>query len=676
MEKRAEIQIHDLSQELKLKLDELLERVTGSYCVIGKKSGTEYTADREAMDGIMDRTLKDGIHPAAFYVYEELVKALLNRQCVPAAYPSIFQLLSALKTRLWASPLMQVSDIIRERFFEYLYYLSQFTKNYFSVPTPEEELEDHIKTYLGYYQMMFNTYSCDLPMIGELWAGNPLKAQCGQCGSILTEEALTLCGQCEAKPEKEELPREWDVLHTMMPWLSGCNEKQLDSFLRYVYSIYRCPDCGEENSILESYKKWRCQTLESGSEPETALVEWLLTFGESKLHENQDKMLFLHKQALAYMFQMKQTEPLLLARCISRVATDYTFACQFRLEIGYAQWAVDLLESLSDESYGNDKKLQLAEAYRRLGIAYNADFQHHENNFPERTAECYEKALRMFDEVLGAGNEKSAMVKTNMLILKLDLGQDASKEIQLVKEQVEIDKGRENPDEEKIADSCRRIAEAYANCMDDYEQGAQYYDYYLQWAKKEYGDESDFVADCYDELAEIYETGGDFENAGKYYEMALEINIREMGRIYMLPPPFKKLLTGILTKAGKIDESDKFDRSISVSDSYVHVGELQMKSGNLKKAINSFEKAILLRKWVMRKPNYQLGRIYQRMGTAYEKLGRGKAAQKQFYLAVETYRQVIADNEKQENSPYQAHLAMEIEDCENAIREILNDYNA
>ena len=675
METKTEVQIHDLSQELKLKLDKLLERVTGSYCVIGKKSGTEYTADREAMNGIMDRTLKDGIHPAAFYVYEELVKDLLNRQCVPAAYSSMFSLLGALKTRLWAAPLMQVSVIIRERFFEYLYYLSQFTQNYFRIPTTEEELEDHVKTYLGYYQMMFNTYSCDLPMIGELWAGNPLKVQCSQCGSILTEEALTLCGQCEGKPEREDLPREWDVLHTMLPWLSGCNEKQLDSFLHFIYSSYRCPDCGEENSILEGYKKLRYQTLESSSEPEAALVEWLLTFGESKLHESQDKMLFLHKQALAYLFQMKQSEPLLLARCISRVATDYTFACQFRLEIGYAQWAVALLESLSDESYGNDKKLQLAEAYRRLGVAYNADFQHPENNFPERTAECYEKALRMFDEVLGAGNEKSATVKTNMLILKLDLGQDAGKEIQLVKEQIEIEKGRENPDEEKIADSCRRIAEAYANCMDDYEQGAQYYDYYLQWAKKEYGDESDFVADCYDELAEIYETGGDFENAGKYYEMALEINIREMGRIYTLPPLFKKLLTGILKKAGKIDESDKFDRSISASDSYIHVGELQMKSGNLKKAIHSFEKAISLRKWVMRKPNYQLGRIYQRMGTAYEKLGQGKAAQKQLHLAFETYRQVIADNEKERNSPYQAHLAMEIEDCENAIKEILNNDN-
>ena len=193
---------------------------------------------------------------------------------------------------------------------------------------------------------------------------------------------------------------------------------------------------------------------------------------------------------------------------------------------------------------------------------------------------------------------------------ELDLGQDAGREIELVKEQIEIEKGRENPDEEKIADSCRRIAEAYANCMDDYEQSARYYDFYLQWAKKEYG-----------------------------------------------------------------DESDKFNRSISVSDSYVHVGELQMKSGDLKKAIHSFEKAISLRKWVMRKPTYQLGRIYQHMGTAYGKLGQGKAAQKQFYLAVETYRQVIADNEKQENSPYQAHLAMEVEDCENAIREILNVHN-
>ena len=684
--KMPDTNLHDISEELKTQLDEYLKRVTGSCCINGEKSDREYTVDQAAIAGIMDCTLKDGIHPTAFYVYEELVKALLNHLCAPAAYPSVFQLLSALKTRLWASPLMQVSDIIRDRFFESLYCLNQFTRRYFRVPVSEgpslfrgpepEELDDHIKTHLGYYQMMFNTYSCDLPMLEEIWVGNPLQVQCRQCGSVITEtgEPLTFFNQeYEENPEKEDIQEKWDVFHTMMSWLTKCGEKQLNSFLRFVYGTYRCPVCGEENIILEAYKNLRYQSMDLRPDPETELVEWLLQFGESdELHEDQDKMLFLHEQALAYVFCKRQSEPLLLARCISRVALDLDYA--FGQQRKHFAWAVSLLESLSDETNENEIKLQLAEAYRRLGYDYNADYRHSENNSPERSAECFEKALTMFDEILGAGNEKSAMVKTNMLILKLDLKQDASKEIEMVKEQIEIDKKRENPDEDKIARSYELIASAYKDCMGDHKLAAYYYDFYLQWAKKEYGDESDFVADCYDELAEIYETGGDFETAGKYCEMELKINIREMGRIYMLPPPLRSFLVGILKKAGKIDESDKFDRCMSVSDTYVHMGELQMKSGNLRKAIESYEKALLLEKCASQKTSYHTGRIYERIGRVYEELGDRDSAKREFDIAIEIYRQSIVDSTVEENAPYYEFHAMEIEDCENAIRELRSDY--
>lgn len=68
-----------------------------------------------------------------------------------------------------------------------------------------------------------------------------------------------------------------------------------------------------------------------------------------------------------------------------------------------------------------------------------------------------------------------------------------------------------------------------------------------------------------------------------------------------------KFIIGVLKKAGKIDEDDKFDRCISVSENYVHMGELQVKSRNLKKAIKSYGKAISLREYVLPKPTYKLG---------------------------------------------------------------------
>ena len=54
--------LHDISEELKTQLDEYLERVTGSYCISEEKSDREYTVDQEAIAGILDCTLKDGIY--------------------------------------------------------------------------------------------------------------------------------------------------------------------------------------------------------------------------------------------------------------------------------------------------------------------------------------------------------------------------------------------------------------------------------------------------------------------------------------------------------------------------------------------------------------------------------------------------------------------------------------
>ena len=78
-------------------------------------------------------------------------------------------------------------------------------------------------------------------------------------------------------------------------------------------------------------------------------------------------------------------------------------------------------------------------------------------------------------------------------------------------------------------------------------------------------------ADSLEELAEYHEMEGDFEGACQLREKALEINLQEMGKLYLLPPIFKGLAITTAKLIGAIDENDKFSRVMSVADSYTEL---------------------------------------------------------------------------------------------------------
>lgn len=423
-------------------------------------------------------------------------------------------------------------------------------------------------------------------------------------------------------------------------------------------------ECFFENLYRQSCSwiqwSWDGEEMPCGDD---RLPEWLLTYGDSKLYGEYDKMLFFHELALACVRGGSSPSPLKIAKCWLRLSTDFTFLHQYEYQIAYARKALDMLEGLEEEP-DRERKLLTAEAWRKLGVGYNADFEHPENNLPDESLDCYRRAIEIFDEVLGEGNERTKLVEQNIAVLKADLKADAGEQIGILKKQIKEERKKEQPDQEKIADNYKLIADLYAEGMDNYKKAIHYYEYYLKWAKNTYGEESDYAADCYEELAEYYEAGGDLERAGEYYDRALWINVREMGRIYLLPPLFKEVLVGILTKTGRIDEDDKFTRSMSASDSYLHVGKIWLESGQAVKAIKAFEKALELREWVLQEPTYEKGYIHQKMSEAYGKLQEPEKAEKELDAALEIFQETFRKNMENGNPSL---LASETEECRKEI---------
>lgn len=639
---------------------------------------------QQLLQSIYDGTVGE----LTFYVFEQLTSRLLEQNCIPSAHIRIFQILGVIKPALWSAPLMQWSENIRIHFFESLYNLHQYCTSYFEYHEGDSELEENYKTYLGFYRCLFTTHSNDLCAILALWPfDDAFHICCGHCGNDIHSLSLPDNGKPSNislktfDKELQEWTEEWDVFGNMMPFLTELGEKKQSVFLPQLYGTHCCSVCKKGERVIDSYMNWYYQNQQQVQEPEDVLIDWLMEYGNSRLHESYQRMLFFHKMALCYLHSQKNPSSLKLAECWLKISTDNTFLYQYSLQISYAERAVEFLEKpdvaqqyvSASSDCNKEYQTVLAEAYRRLGVAYCADFEHDENNHYDLAEKYYNKAIELFDEALGEGNERSKLVTRNIAVMQSNLKENVSHSIGALKKQIKEERQKENPDYEQIGDTYQLIADLYAEGMGNYKKAAHYYEYYLKQAKHTYGEESDFVADCYEELAEYLEADGNFLQACEYCEAALRINIREMGKIYLLPPIFKGLLVNILTKAGKIDEDDKFMRCMSASDSYCHVGELYLKTQQEENALKSFQKALELRIWVSHQPDYEQAKLHQLMGDTYEKLGNTEKAEKEYETAVMLYEETISANIARGNHP---PFESETQECKGELKALLEKLNS
>lgn len=630
---------------------------------------------KEVYKQLLQMLYKDNQRDISFYIHEQLLQHFLKEDYIREACHGMLPLLSEVTLALWASPLMSCPDSLREHFFENLFLQHQYFNNFFQYPY-EADMQESVRTWTAYYNIMLNSYSSDLFVFQDLWSlSEPLPVCCEYCRD--DTHSLTVLHTPNAdKIKKREFirdtgkesahfePEEWDIFQNTMPYLHSLKETKLSTWLPRLYGTYRCEACGREQTVIEAYKNWLFWNQKLYKEPEEALIDWLIEFGNSKLNVSYQEMLFYHKMALNYLHSQKNPSILKLAQCWLKISTDYTFLYRYKCQIAYAKQAVELLEGPKEE-YEREKQLLLAEAYRRLGIAWCADFEHMENNDFGLSMECYQHAIQIFDKILGEGNEKSKLIEQNIAVARSNFHEDVGESIGALKKQIREEKKKENPDREEIAENYKIIADMYAEGMNHYKKAAHYYQYYLEEMKVVYGAESDYVADCYEDLADYYEEDGDFVRACECCEHALEINIREMGKIYLLPPIFKGLLVNVLTKAGKIDSNDKYTRCMSASDSYRHVGELYLETGEEKRALKSFEKALELHDWVLETPTVEKGDLHRLKAEAMEALNREEDAKQEYEQALRIYQVTVRNNVLEGNKPL---FQSETEECIENIR--------
>ncbi len=306
-----------------------------------------------------------------------------------------------------------------------------------------------------------------------------------------------------------------------------------------------------------------------------------------------------------------------------------------------------LLSELSGE-----ERLLLAKGLCALGHIYRGDFADKEGSDGERAWGLYLQAKEIYDEELGKGNMDSWKAAFILAVISIDREIKGFESIQILQEILAINEKNPEADVVRIADSYKRLAEISSKWEHDTDKAIAYYQPYLKWAREKYGEECDFIADCYEEIARLCENCGNILLACEYTERALAINIREMGKMYLLPPIFRKMVVGAMKKIGKIDEEEKFSRIMSVSDNYCNLGERYLKLNEAQRAKACLEKSIALYEMVMRVSTYDHGLGHELFGDSLLSLGEKEKALEEYRRAWVIYHGIVVSNIENDNDAY------------------------
>lgn len=635
----------------------------------------------------------------SLYIFDGLVQRLLENKIDYSNLQLVFWLLATIKVHVWILPLMSFPVKMRLHFFDNMYLLERFVKEISEHLKPhlkdayEEGAKDFVSEWV-YLRTLLLAYSAELPAIYAMWSEQRiLHTICSRCKEDLrtvifngdNAEAKVADRIFEDNGQPQTDAEASDVFGYTWEYAKEFPDIAVLTMLSRLYGTRQCIHCGNQEPVIDTYMNWWKQ--ERGMQkPSLELIDWLLEVAGEEMNSGKEhagqRALFYYRQALYYMCERNLQPRQKAADCLLKISSMYQLMFYSDLPAIYAKKAVELLEApLTQEGAaedggdvsGREYQLLLAEAYRSLAIGYSSNYGHEEKNRPDLAVQYYNKAKDILDQYLGEGNEKSESIEKNIAMLANQGDEETTDGINKLQEQIAHEEKKDSPDKKKMAENYNLLADLYANQLGDYEKTYECYEKYIAYNKEEYGENSDMVADCYEFMGDYHEEAGDLEGACKYYEMALDINIREMGKMYLLPPIFKGVAVGVMAAAGKIDKEDKFNRSMSASDSYLNVGEMYVQLGRPKEAIKALQKCIALRDWEFDgQPTGETAFANMLMGDAYLLMGRRGDAKEAYENALGRYRGTIANNELR-NSPL---FDSETEECKEQEQVLLDKLKA
>lgn len=639
--------------------------------------------------------------------FHVLVESIWTQKCAEEDFTTVLQQAAQLKAMLWASDLMQVEEELRIQFYQDVQRIEVVAQQVLS-PEVIKEMNGETKTYYGYLYAFLCQHSNDLLMIyNEFPFQIPIHIACGNCGNdihsvlvnpaelneknnttviptfyVREKDGLNLnlfrgeespeagmeerCKKEAAEKYSESKTPEgggeidcnqWDFFTNVMRFLDLCGEEYLSGILNYLYGTHECAKCRKKELVICSYRKWFYANQPDFDEPKRALIDWLIEKAkEASQENNEEAAAFFYRMAACYEKSRNTPD---MRRIYDYILSYYEKSKE--QEHDCIQQVQYVLRQLLDTDFEKEK----VRAYNRVAAGFGFDYANEEKNRWNLTWQAYLKAVGICqkNQMIDDGEYWKAL---NGLSLTVAEGGEGN--IDLADELILDYIARleaSNGEKEDIGEAYNRLAYMWAEGAGDYEKCYAYFEKYLDISKEIYGETSDFVADLYEELADYYEEDGNNWKACELREQALEINVREMGKMHLLPPAFKGLVIMAAKVAKRIDEEEKFTRVMSAAESYLGLGKSYYELEIPVKAMDCLKKAEALYEWEFKGkiPVCEMAVVHQFKGNIYLDEGDEKQAEKEYDEAVKICNQLI------QTSNYHA----EIEACKEILADIQNE---
>ncbi len=384
-----------------------------------------------------------------------------------------------------------------------------------------------------------------------------------------------------------------------------------EAIVWHLYGKYKCTVCGGENIPIQAAGKHIVENIGERKLSEALLLRLKKILVDETIYDIpswHDKVVFKGEFVAALYRDFYGTDDIRYFEfMLKNAVVVHTF---------YGEKYVRYLANSAIEAVENTSADELVKASVYFSLGHALGFHYSISDDQRREAmQYYELAENIYLKEFGKDDTKYIDTKRrkHCLFAQLPEGDFAP-----ILEDIEIIRKHPDFSDQHVLNLERLVASYRKEDQANIEEEIELQLKSIEEIAKEYGAESDIVADYRQELAGLYLQAGDYDLAKQNFEKAIEIHTRELGKEYMLPDFLRELVhTG--KKIVKIERpsSELAVRARSVADAYGDIADFYYEIKDYKSALNAHKKGLDLWLWLSFDKSVEVAHKYAALGKTY-----------------------------------------------------------
>lgn len=591
----------------------------------------------------LDNIISDKNDKVIFVIFPYLVDIALQTRRI-----EIVDFLSTLKVR---GLFFDMNRLSNKEIYDYIVSLYKINASFdynLSKDTTKDWNED-FKTYYMKNCLFLHTFSTDIvSFLDDDYFSGRFNVRCKHCSddtNTLQIPLINLEKVTDIKPRNLE-DTTWDGLFfdDIYVWFYNClknaDEKYFSRKLPYIYGTYTCPICKSENTVIGAIKEY----IFKDNKIFIPTKDYINRIVSMIKNDDWDSWILPNEKWFLTTYAISMYNQLYGKGNLD----SYILALETALDLmtfKSIKFMQKIAENIMKEiKYENEYDEKIARIYTLCGVSYSYDYDNKSIDCKKKALNYFKKAMDINVKLYGKNHEETHKSITSYLLKKVDIDKKYFDELE---DYLKYFESSEIATEEDIARLKHLIADKYFSYK-EYDKAIRLDKEHLKMIEKEYGKDSDIVADYITDLAEGFEEGKDLKNALKYYEKSINIKINNVKKEYKLDNINNE---DIYISLNKISKKDSYfnNRALSIGESFFYIGNINYKMKKFNKSLTNYNKSLELFSLVENfYANSFIANSHHKLAKTYLKLNDNKKALYEFEKSLEKYNIIIEFDDEEE----------------------------